>query len=420
MSTTEKIIQAIEQGAMDQIQSLTTEAIEKDSVADLYALLDSLYQVGFNQESKQVALHLHDVTADDELNIILAEIAFEDGADLEGLDYLQQISATSNTYPQSLLVQADYYQSNGLPEVSEQKLKEAENLLPDEPVIQFALAELYFYMQKESEAATYYEKLLDEGIDELAGTSITSRLAAIQGMQGDFEEAVAHYEKEVKEHPHIDTHFQLGFLYYQQKEYEAAEAELKEVLALDPNYWAVYPLLVQIYRAQNDLKQALEAANLGIQRDELNEDLWIMRAEIKAQLDDTEAARTDFKQAIELAPEKDSIYLNYVAFLDKQQDDTAIVELIEQAPASIQHTPEISWQLALAYEALEQFDEASAAFVQVAAALQTDPLFLHDYYDFLVHQGNLKRAVLVGQRYLQLNPQDYTFEEDLRRLQGME
>ncbi len=51
----------------------------------------------------------------------------------------------SDYYPQSLLAIADLYQVIGIPEVSEAKLKEAAGLLPDEPLIQFALAELYFF-----------------------------------------------------------------------------------------------------------------------------------------------------------------------------------------------------------------------------------------------------------------------------------
>src|SRR5699024_12059727 len=53
---------------------------------------------------------------------------------------------------QALLILADLYQVLGMTEVSEAKLKEAARILPDESLIEFALAELYFSINKFDEA----------------------------------------------------------------------------------------------------------------------------------------------------------------------------------------------------------------------------------------------------------------------------
>lgn len=74
---------------------------------------------------------------------LLAEEKFFGSIDL-AFEYLEKVDKQSDYYPQSLLAIADLYQVIGIPEVSEAKLKEAAGLLPDEPLIQFALAELYF------------------------------------------------------------------------------------------------------------------------------------------------------------------------------------------------------------------------------------------------------------------------------------
>ncbi len=58
------------------------------------------------------------------------------------------MSKDSPAYVRSLMVAADLYQTQELFEVSEQKLLEAMQLAPDEPAIQFALAELYFVMRE--------------------------------------------------------------------------------------------------------------------------------------------------------------------------------------------------------------------------------------------------------------------------------
>lgn len=53
---------------------------------------------------------------------------------------------------------ADLYQMQGLFEVSEQKLLKAQAILPDEPVIDFALGELYFTQGAYGKAVRQFKK----------------------------------------------------------------------------------------------------------------------------------------------------------------------------------------------------------------------------------------------------------------------
>ena len=66
------------------------------------------------------------------------------GNEDEALDLLLEIEETSPEYPQALLVLADYYQMQGLFEVAEKRINEALAILPDEPLLHFAKAELLF------------------------------------------------------------------------------------------------------------------------------------------------------------------------------------------------------------------------------------------------------------------------------------
>src|SRR5699024_2721167 len=151
----------------------------------------TLFQLGFLEETKRVYNHLIDINpSDDELKIYLAEIEIEDGQELEALELLHSIDQTSSSYSQSLLVQADYYHLNGLPEVSIQKLEEAEEVLPEEPVVKFALAEVYFTTAEYQLAANYYEVLIDGNVEEVAGTLINARLGNAYLMLGNYEKAI--------------------------------------------------------------------------------------------------------------------------------------------------------------------------------------------------------------------------------------
>ncbi|WP_018658743.1 tetratricopeptide repeat protein [Allofustis seminis] len=411
MSYTEEIIHAIEKGQVDEIHHLVHGALLGDSVEELYQLLDIVYQVGFNEESYMIAKYLDSKLDDDEMKIILSEISFDNGEDVEGLQWLQKINKNNATYPKALLVMADYYQSNGFPEVSEQKLKEAEEILPQEPIIQFALAELYYFMQEWHKAEHYYQELIKNELTEIAGISLKSRLAAIQGIQGELDEAVHSYQEAVETHPHIDTHFQLGFLYFQKRDFDKAELAFKEVLALDPNYWAVYPLLVKLYIEKSEHEKALEAVNLGIMRDELNSELYLLRAELYLHNNDFESAVADFESAIQLDGENDLNYLRLIDILMDRGDDERIITLIQTAPESIKKSPEIMWHLAQAYNHLEELSLAADTYAQAAGLLQTDEQFLKDYYDFLIYSGDSDKSQHIGKRYMRLNPDDYEFEE---------
>src|SRR5699024_12769564 len=77
---------------------------------------------------------------------------------------------------QALLILADLYQVLGMTEVSEAKLKEAARILPDESLIEFALAELYFSINKFDEAQFIYHRLLAKGETAINNVSLQERL----------------------------------------------------------------------------------------------------------------------------------------------------------------------------------------------------------------------------------------------------
>ncbi len=62
----------------------------------------------------------------------------------EALELLIDIEEDDPYYVCACLLMADLYQMQGLDEVSERKLLKAYEKMPDEPLVQFALAELYF------------------------------------------------------------------------------------------------------------------------------------------------------------------------------------------------------------------------------------------------------------------------------------
>ena len=152
-----------------------------------------MVQIGFLEEAEQTFLHLLEkYPNNEELYLGLAEVAIENDNSDQALNFIEKVPKDSDYYVQALLLSADLYQMIGIPEVSEAKLTEAAKILPDESLIQFALAELFFNTERFGEAATIYQILLNSGITEMADILLEERLGTALSMEGQFEEAIIH------------------------------------------------------------------------------------------------------------------------------------------------------------------------------------------------------------------------------------
>src|SRR5699024_4205856 len=125
----------------------------------------------------------------------------------------------------------------GLFEVSEQKLLEAKRYFPEEPVIDFALAELLFSIGQENRAIPFYEKIYKE-TREINQVSILERLAESHASIGHYETALTYYEQLDSDNP--DILFKYGFNAFQQDKNDVAIRVCKQHITNDYLYQAVY------------------------------------------------------------------------------------------------------------------------------------------------------------------------------------
>jgi tetratricopeptide (TPR) repeat protein len=406
MNYSEIVIAEIQNGNLEEAEENLQLALDNDEEDMLYLLGNTLYQLGFLQETRRVYNYLLDINpGDDELKIYLAEIEIEDGQELEALDLLHSIEETSEAYTQSLMVQADYYHLNGLPEVSIQKLKEAEEILPEESVVKFALAEVYFTIEDYQNAIQYYEEIVAAGEDEVAGTLMSTRLGNAHLMLGQYKEAIDYLNDALSYQDDPEVYYQLGLAYVQQEEYTQALEPLNQAKTLDASLSSVYILLAEVYEQTNKLEKALEEIEEGINFNEVNIEFYFKAADIATKLNDYEKAEIYYERAMEIEPGNDRTIIKYARFQNYMGNYEDVIELFEQAAETTRQLPEALWLLASAKNNTDEYDEARQLFEQAAMYLEDDLDFLKEYAFFLREDGQRGKMREIVQKYLTLNPE---------------
>ncbi len=419
MSHGQKMIQFLQDKQLEQATAEFNLALQHDNKEELYLLADSLYELGFLKETRTIDLQL--LNADpynDELKISLAEIAIEEDDVDQAMEWLSQIGETSQAYPQSLMVQADMYFVQGLYEVSEQKLLQAQDILGDEPVIQFALAELHFAMGKDAQAIRGYEALMEKGYTEFSGINLAGRSGNAYSALGDFDEAVLYLEQSVEEDEKTDTLFQLGFTYLQKKDNQRAVETLFQLKELDPSYTSLYPYLAVGLEEENRLEKAAEVIQEGLQYDRYNPDLYLQGANIAIKLENEELAEQYFKEAITLAPDNAVYLLGYANLLLKQERYEETIAMVQAKLKEEVVDPQFYWNLAQANNGLENYEAAGAGYKKAYPSFRQNADFLREYIDYLREEGNRDIIKEVLGDYLVLEPTDEEMVTLLESING--
>lgn len=401
----EKMLRALEEEDLAQAQLMLTKALKEDSGDVLAELGEELLALGFLEEAKQIFEQLAvQYPENDSVYIPLAEIAIEDNEIDQAFEYLEKITKESDFYPQSLLALADLYQVIGIPEVSEAKLKEAASLLPDEPLIQFALAELYFSVDRFKEAAVIYDTLSNSDITEISGISMQERLGTSLSMQGEFEAAIEPLENALEEERTDDRLFQLAFTHIQLKNNEPAINYLQELRTVNPQYQSLYLYLGQALQEEELLEEAQGVLEEGIKENPYQVELYHLASENAYRLHDKERSEQLLLQALELGEKQDETLLTLSNLYLNDGKYEEVITVLDQMEET--GNPYAEWNLAHAYNELEEFVQAAVHYEQAAHELQHEPDFLKEYAFFLREEGRLEEARTLLNQYLHHEPGD--------------
>lgn len=414
MNPIEKAIQLLEDQEVEQgLNEL--EKIQKTASEDELLTIATVYtQWGFLDEAEALLTQLHEqFPTETEVSISLSEVYIELEKDEQALQLLEEIPSTDDLYPQVLLQSADVYQAQGLFEVAEMKLLEAKKLVPEEIILDFALAEFYFSVGSYQQSISYYESILVKE-KEIAQVSIYERLAEAQASIGEYEKAFQMYEH--VDSSDVDFLFKQGFSAYKSNRLEVAISIWKKVVELDPHYAVVYYYIAKTYQDLHMLPEAEEIALEGLQFDEYNKELHYITAIISHELRKHEQRNKHIQTAVELDNEYTEAVLFYLTLLEEEEDFEEIIQFTNLLEEQNIEEPLYLLERARAFIELEMYEEAQKDFKQIYTAFKNDPPFLKEYGMFLLEEGKRKEALEIFEKYTTLESLDEEILDIITRL----
>lgn len=407
MSYSEDTLSNLELGQIDEAKKQFAWALRKDDDDVLFSLAEELYSLGFSSMSKRTyKLLLDRYPKEDELRTALADIAISEGEDDQALEYLTEIAPSSPAYIEALLVEADLYQTQGLFEVSEQKLLTASQLAPDEEVIQFALAELYFSIKEYRKALNYYLDLIKQGIQSYSRVNIVGRLGVCYAEIGKFEQALGYLEQIHEEDLEPDTRFQLAVTQYELHHEDDALRNFNKLKETDPDYATIYPYIAKIYENKGQFADALLTLQDGLTIDQYNISLYQNASRMAHKLGQDETAEKYLRTALKQDPDNLTLVIdlsNLLVFLKRHSDNLDLIQFYQKQDQS---DARLLWNQGRSFAAIDNYSDALDDYEAAFQELSNSPDFLSDAAVFFRNAGKREEARNCAQKFLAIYPND--------------
>lgn len=411
MSYSEQLLDAIERQDFSQEKILLKKALDSDEPEILASLAENLVGLGFTDLAKEVYRSLiARFPKEDLFKIYLAEILLNDGKDEDALTLLYGVKPASSAYLDSLLVQADYYQSNGLLETAYKKLLEAAKISPDEDVVKFGLAELDYLSGRYEQALSRYQDLLKRH-KTFSEVNLNDRLFQTLAKLGRYEEASRVISQNGNEILDIDSKYQAALVMLAVHKDEQAIKYLNEVIDQSPDYVNAYRLLVDAYEQQHNNEQELRSAQAGIAYNELDPVLYKKGAQAALRMNDFKTAEELLQKGIKSLPENIALRIQLSNLYVKENKDEENIALFKQLDDE-DLEPQVHWNLAISYQNLDQSAKAKSEFLLAYPEFKDNSAFLKQMIRFFNTEPNAKEIVKeLLEKYLKLEPEDTEMQE---------
>ena len=398
------MLSAIEAQDLVQAEQWFEKALLEDSDSILLDLGEYLESIGFFLQAKRIYNKLAPLYP--QVNLNLAAIASEDGDLEEAFGYLEEISSNDPWYVNALLIKADLYQMEGLPDVAREKLVEASQL-SDDPIITFGMAEIDFELGNFTQAIKEYASLDNRTIYEQTGISTYQRIGVSYASLGKFEAAIEFLQKAIELEYDESTVFELAVILYDQEYYQKANLYFKQLDTLSPDFEGYEYIYALSLHADHRAEEALFMAQQGLNKNPFDSQLALLASQVSYELHDTEKAESYLLDAWNNADDLEEIALRLTNLYLEQERYEDILDLEDQDWDNVL----TRWNIARSYQALEDIEKARELYGELHRDLRDNPEFLEEYIYLLRECGELERAKQEAQHYLSLVPDDSVMQE---------
>lgn len=407
-----KIIDDINLQNLDNLDSRVQEVLQSDDDEGLFALGETLYQYGLTPQGLEVFRTLYHKYPDEgEVLIYFIEGLVTENQIDEALEYLNEVPVS----PEKLLLEADLYQQINMLEVATDKLTEALELQPNDPVIHFALAELLYFDGQYLRASREYDTVLESGEYEVNGVNLFSRLADSSLQSGNYQDALKWYDEMNEQEMVPEDYLKKAVAYEKNDRTQEAIKITKSLLNKDPDFIQAYFYLQQLYENEKMFADAIDIGDEGLRLNQYYKELMYSTGALKIEHGDQNEAVALLKQALEVDPSYQEPLLMLADFYRHQEDYEALIELVQYANEE-DMDPVFTWQLAYALGQEERDKEAQHFYDLAFAALEDNTDFLKDYYAYLIEVGHIAQAKSILNELLQKEPHEERWHDEYARL----
>ncbi|MWF63197.1 hypothetical protein BUZ27_10275 [Staphylococcus haemolyticus] len=407
-----KLIDDINLQKLDNLDSRVNDALTSNNDDALFILGETLYNFGLTPQGLEVFRTLyHKYPDESELLIYFIEGLMSENQTDEALEYLSQVAIST----EKLMLKADLYQQINMTEVAIDKLIEARELEPNDPIIHFALAEMLYFDGQYLRATREYEVVLDTGEYEVNGINLFARMADCALQSGNYSDAINLYDEINEDEMTSEDFFKKAIAYEKNDITHEAIKITKNLLSKDPDFIQGYFYLQSLYENEKNYPDAIETGKEGLRLNQFYKELMVSTGSLEIEHGDANEGVELLKQALEV----DNAYHEPLLILSdlfrNEEDYEAIIALLSYVDED-DLDPVFMWHLAHAFGQEERDKEAQHFFELAYPTMKTQSAFLSDYYYYLIEIGYKEKAKTILQQLLEMDPSNETWQEEANRL----
>lgn len=406
-----KVIDDIHMKNIEHLDEKVNRVLQSDDHDALFMLGETLYKYGIVDQGVKIFEELY-LLYPDENELLVYYI--EGLIDQNDLDKAHEVLYNSPHSTEKLMLEADLYQQQGLFEVGIEKLIEAKEMEPDDIVITFALAEMYYYDGQYLKAISNYETITQTGEDIINGISIYARMADASLQSGAYEEAIKFYENVSEMDMTAEDYFKQAISYQKNDLTREAIKQLEKLLQKDPDFMQAYHYLLQIYESEKDYEKAIEIGKEGLRLNAYYKELMTDTARLMLTTNDEHGAIL-LQDALTVDPSYTEAAIILADYYREKDNITGLINLLTY----VDHEdidPVVAWHVAYAFGEEERDKEAQHFYELAYPDLTQNIDFLNDYYHYLIEIGHVDNAKNILESVRKLDPENPYWDQEYERL----